>query len=320
MPQRNSTWRTTWDSIARRSLYRYTLPAVYNERLRKVLTGQSTDWLSKPIRTGVGQHYNLRLEGGSEEFRWSATAGYKDVEGAMKNSARRTFNGSITLMYTVKNLIFKNYTSYGVTRSTESNYGTFSDYVAQQPYNNPYDENGEVVQFFDASTVSETGGEFNPLYDAMLKSFEKSGYEELTNNFAIEWNILKGLTLRGQVGITTNNNHNDTFLSPKDSYFTVDPITSSIYSSDEGFLRRGSYEYGTGKSYNYNGSLNLSYSHVFADKHSLYAGLDYSINESESDKYFFYMEGFSNENMASIGNGRQFALDAVPTEAQTRDA
>lgn len=292
--------------------------AVYNERLRKVLSGQSTDWLSKPIRTGVGQHYNLRLEGGSEEFRWSATAGYKDVEGAMKNSARRTFNGSITLMYTVKNLIFKNYTSYGVTRSTESNYGTFSDYVAQQPYNNPYDENGEVVQFFDAFYGSETGGEFNPLYDAMLKSFEKSGYEELTNNFAIEWNILKGLTLRGQVGITTNNNHNDTFLSPKDSYFTVDPITSSIYSSDEGFLRRGSYEYGTGKSYNYNGSLNLSYSHVFADKHSLYAGLDYSINESESDKYFFYMEGFSNENMASIGNGRQFALDAVPTEAQTR--
>ena len=120
--------------------------AVYNERLRKVLTGQSTDWLSKPIRTGVGQHYNLRLEGGSEEFRWSATAGYKDVEGAMKNSARRTFNGSITLMYTVKNLIFKNYTSYGVTRSTESNYGTFSDYVAQQPYNNPYDENGEVYE------------------------------------------------------------------------------------------------------------------------------------------------------------------------------
>ena len=85
-----------------------TFQNIYNRRLRKVQQGVDTDWLSKPVRTGVGSHYNVRLEGGSEEFRWSATANYKDVEGAMKNSSRRTFNGSVTLMYTVKNFNFKN--------------------------------------------------------------------------------------------------------------------------------------------------------------------------------------------------------------------
>ena len=154
---------------------------VYNERLRRVLSGQSTDWLDKPVRTGVGQHYNLRLEGGSEEFRWSATANYKDTQGAMKNSSRRTFNGSITLMYKVKNFTFKNYSSYGMSRSRESNYGSFSDYVAQQPYNSPYDANGEMAEFFEGFYGSSRGrGEFNPLYDASLGSFDKSGYEELT--------------------------------------------------------------------------------------------------------------------------------------------
>ena len=106
---------------------------IYHERLHDVLSGVSTDWIDKPIRTGIGSHYNLRLEGGSDQFRWSATTNYKNVAGAMKNSYRRTFNGSITLMYTIKNLTFKNYTSYGTSRSQESNYGSFSDYVEQQP-------------------------------------------------------------------------------------------------------------------------------------------------------------------------------------------
>ena len=93
----------------------------YYKRLNSILSGVDTDWLSKPLRTGVGQHYNLRLEGGSEQFRWSATAAYKNVEGAMKGSYRNNFNASITLKYTVKIVIFKNYTTNGYKTSNESN-------------------------------------------------------------------------------------------------------------------------------------------------------------------------------------------------------
>lgn len=46
------------------------------------------------------------FEGGSEEFRWAASAGYKDIQGAMLGSERKTFNGSITLSYTYKDLFF----------------------------------------------------------------------------------------------------------------------------------------------------------------------------------------------------------------------
>ena len=292
---------------------------VYNERLRRVLSGQSTDWLDKPVRTGVGQHYNLRLEGGSEEFRWSATANYKDTQGAMKNSSRRTFNGSITLMYKVKNFTFKNYSSYGMSRSRESNYGSFSDYVAQQPYNSPYDANGEMAEFFEGFYGSSRGrGEFNPLYDASLGSFDKSGYEELTNNFSMEWNIIDGLTLRGQFGITSTNNHSDVFLSPKDSYFTSDEDTSPEYATDEGFFRRGSYDYGTGKDYSWSGNLTLSYTKIFQKKHQLYVGLDYSIRESRGYYYDFALEGISSDDMSFLGNARQYAENGVPSGTKSR--
>ena len=92
----------------------------YNKRHYDVLRGVDTDWLSKPLRTGVGQRYNLRVEGGSKEFRWAADAQWRDTEGAMKGSSRKIFNGGITLLYTFKNLTFRNYTSVGINNSKES--------------------------------------------------------------------------------------------------------------------------------------------------------------------------------------------------------
>lgn len=288
----------------------------YNERYQRVLSGMSTDWINKPIRTGVGSHYNLRIEGGSEEFRWSGTMNYKNVQGAMKNSSRRTFNGSITLMYSVKNLIFKNYLTYGMTRGKESNYGSFSDYVAQQPYNSPYDEDGNVVEYFESFYGASSGmGEFNPLYDAMLNTINKSGYEELTNNFSIEWNIFQGLTLRGQLGITSTWNHSDYFLPAEHSYFTIDNYDE--YSTAEGFFRRGRYEYGTGKAYSYSGDLTLSYSNTFKDKHQLYVGLNYSIAEDKAWNYSFTVEGFSNENMNFLGNALSYEQDGMPSGSKS---
>ena len=170
----------------------------YNKRVKAVLSGVDTDWLSKPLHTGVGTHYNLRLEGGSEQFRWSGALAYKNVVGAMKGSSRRNFNGSIVLMYMMDKLTFKNYTSYGMNRGRESRYGEFSTYAQQQPYDAPYDEKGNLVRYFDGFQYNNLDKQ-NPLYDASLNSFDKSGYQSLTNNFSIEWDIIEGLKLRGQL-------------------------------------------------------------------------------------------------------------------------
>ena len=59
---------------------------IYNERLLRVQSGQTTDWLSKPIRNAVGSHYNIRLQGSSEQYSCSDTDKYKDIEFAMKKN------------------------------------------------------------------------------------------------------------------------------------------------------------------------------------------------------------------------------------------
>lgn len=287
------------------------LREVYNQRLRTVLSGTDTDWLAKPVHTGIGQDYKARFEGGSEEFRWGVSLGWKDIEGAMKGSKRKTFNGGITLMYNLRNLVFRNYTAIGVNRSSESPYGDFSTYAAQQPYNAPYDSNGRLVRLFSDFSGSSTTQ--NPLYDASLNWFDKTGYTNITNNFSIDWNILPELRLRGQIGISTQNNDSDYFLPAEHSYFTED----SQYSSDEGFLRRGLYRYGTGRSTTYDAELTLSYNKTFVEKHQLYVGLNYSINQSDAYSYLFTAEGFSSDEITSIMNGRQYAQDGKPSGTKT---
>lgn len=286
------------------------LKEAYQKRLRDVLCGVNTDWLSKPVHTGVGQRYNLRLEGGSKEFRWSTDAQWNDIQGAMRGSDRKMFNGAITLLYKYRTLTFRNYTSVGINDSQESPYGSFSDYVTLEPYDSPYDENGKIRKFFDPF-FAWNAQKSNPLYNATLGSFDKSNYEELTNNFSVDWNILPELTLRGQLGISHTTTESKFFRSPDDTYYLSSD--NSEYRTGTGFLRRGFYRYGNGKTTTFNADVTLAYSKIFHEVHSVYAGLNWSMLTTNNDNFTSAYEGFASDDLPNIGNARQYAQDELPS-------
>lgn len=283
----------------------------YNERLQNVLNGVDIDWLHKPVRTGVGQNYNVRLDGGASAFRWAASLGYNDVQGAMKGSNRKNVNGDITLMYSVNNLIFRNYTSITSNHAKESKYGSFQDYVNMEPYDNPYDANGNLVKtFYDYAHSSSLIG--NPLYDASLNTINKSEYFTFINNFSVEWQILEGLRLRAKLGVTTTRNSSDYFLPAEHSYFT-----STEYQTASGQLHKGMYTYGTGNDNLLSADVTASYTRTFAEKHQLYVGVDYSISHENAYAYSFTAEGFSNADLSLISNASQYKLNSTPTGDRT---
>ena len=283
----------------------------YQKRLKDVLSGVDTDWLNKPLRTGIGQSYNLRLEGGREEFRWGTSLSWRDTQGAMKGSSRRVFNGDITLMYTYKDLIFRNYTNIGNTLSDNSPYGSFSTYVEMQPYYRPYDDDGRLIRYFPG--LHKTSNTIqNPLYDATLNTFNKSRTLGIINNFSIEWKILPELILRGQLGLSTTRLTSDIFYPAEHSMFN----TKANNSSNLEIIRKGRYTYGSGEGFSYDGRLTLSYSKVFADKHQLYTGFDYSITESKSKNYSFVAEGFSSQDLPFLSNALSYASGQAPTGSE----
>lgn len=289
--------------------------STYELRLKNVLEGVDTDWLHYPVRTGLTQRYNVRLEGGSEEFRWGTSVGYNDVAGVMKGSERSTFNGAVTLSYRFKNLIFQNQLNIGVNKGVESPYGTFSTWANMRPYERPYDEAGKLNKSFLGRYTNSGLPTANPLYDAGLNTRDDSRYTEIVNNLSMDWTILPELTARLRFGISKKNNESDYYLPPSHSAFDT-----STYQTDDGYFRKGQYTYGTGNAVNYEGSATISYSKTFNEKHSLYAGFDFSIQNTDSYAYRIIVEGFTNDSQNFFGNALQYQQSGIPygTESTSR--
>lgn len=281
---------------------------LYSSILKDVLEGVDTYWLSQPLRTGVGQTYNLRLEGGSEEFRWSGTMGYRETIGVMKNSYRKVLDGTLNLSYSLKNLLFQNQLSVSSTKSQESNYGTFSDYAKMNPYWKPYDEKGNPVKSYRGNPVEGTAETPNPLYDASLNQKNDSKETQIINNFSLEWTITSGLLLRAQIGISKT-------LGRKDKFYPAEHSKFKDY-SEEDYFRKGSYDYNIDERLVLDGNATLNYSHTFNKKHSLYVGLNYSINQSDYFGYGFSAEGFLDENFDFLGNAIAYAQNGKPAASE----
>jgi TonB-linked SusC/RagA family outer membrane protein len=273
----------------------------YNDNYEEVARGVDTDWLSQPLRVGVGQRYNLRIESGGNEFRWGVGLSYNNTAGAMKDSERNVFNGSITLAYSFKNVIFRNATSFDYSKGVESKYGSFSEYARMNPFWRPRDENGELIDRY-----LHVGNYYaNPLYNAQVNAFNYSKSNSITNNFAIDWKIIDALTFRGQLGLSKQFNTGDNFLPP-------DHVSFASYTEENAF-RKGSYTYNTGENMNVEANTTLSFSKTFADKHQLYAGLNASLNQKESFSFTFVGEGYASDKIRSFTNALQYAVGTKPS-------
>jgi len=304
---------TTKDAAANILLQQY-----YNKVLAEVAKGVNTDWLAKPLRTGLDQTHNLKLEGGDRIFQYALTAQYKDVQGVMKGSGRSTFNGGIDLAYRHKKLLFRNYLSVGNTTTAESPFGSFSKYAELNPYWKPYDENGKLMRFFspyEQNFLMQTGdvrfnGPYpNPMYDATLNTYNTTETTSIINNFSIEWKPLEELFFRGSAAITNDITNSDNFKPAKHSDFAG--------YSDADLFRKGSYAYSSGKTFNYAISLSANYSKLIAEKHSLFAGVNFDVTQNKGYSYNILAEGFPDESIDFLGMAFQYQNNSGPTGSES---
>lgn len=289
---------------------------MYNRRKNDVERGVNTYWIKYPVRTGVGSRHALRIEGGEETFRYAGAISYNNVAGAMKGSKRNTFNGNMHFIYNLKNLIFQNDLQIVSSKSKNSPYGNFADYTRINSYYKPYDDNGNLVKYLENYTLYQTDSKYlplsytrqtvyNPLYDALQPSKDESEYQQIVNNFSIEWHILpKELFVRGRFNVTTEKNRKDTYISAKHSMFDQ-------YSAAD-FDRKGKYTYNTGNKSTYEGDITLNYSKTFNAVHQIYAGLGYNIAESKYEDYATVGEGITVINMDFLGMASKYEKEGRP--------
>lgn len=284
---------------------RQRLEEIYNRKYAEVERGVDTDWLSKPLRTGVGQRHDLQVAGGVETFRYKASLSYNDVKGVMKESGRQTFNGSLIISYDLDRVKFSNNLTIGLNKAENSPYGQFSEYARLNPYDKPYDDNGKINYYLENQDWPRKVSIPNPMYNATLNTFNTSEYTRISNNFSLEWEIIKReLTFRTRFGITKQLNNSDIFLPAKHTQFAE-------YTEDN-LLRRGSYKYGSGKALSYDIDFTLQYNKTLNEKHTLYGGVNLNFRQNKFYNYELEVEGFANENMDFLALALQYAKEQMP--------
>ena len=192
----------------------------YSKKYAQIRKGVDTNWLVLPLRNSFDHKHSVYVEGGTQNLRYGVDASYNGTKGVMKGSSRDRYSVGFSLDYRMKSLQVKNTVSFTHTKSTESPYGSFSDYTSMQPYDTPY-EDGILVEQLAFSKTDRNSAANNPLYEATLANYDWNAYDEITNNLSLNWYLTDYWTVRGQFSVTRKYANSEKFIDPLSSKTSV---------------------------------------------------------------------------------------------------
>ncbi|MCB6973180.1 MULTISPECIES: SusC/RagA family TonB-linked outer membrane protein [Butyricimonas] len=282
----------------------YTLLSEYEAKLSNIIRGVNTDWLSQPLQNEFNHKHSLAIQGGSENMRFNVDLNYDNQNGVMKGSFRERLGAGFYLDYRIGGMQLKNQIAYMVTKSENSPYGNFNDYTKKLPYDELKDADGNYVEQTRLWHGGMSGTK-NPLYEAkMLKSFDKSKIQDLTNNLSLNWYITKSLYFKGQVAVT---------LTDTETKIFKDPLSSSFYNVDDD--KKGSLNLSKRKLVKWNTNFVLNYVQAIK-KHNMNFSLGLNTNTESTNSSVEKYLGFPSGEL----NTPAFAenVDDVPTYSDNK--
>jgi len=281
------------------------LDQLYYQNLQAVKSGVDTDWLSQPVENAFSHKHSLFMEGGDDVIRYALEANYNDEDGVMKESGRNRYSIGSMLSYRYKDITFKNHLTVTQVVAPNSPYGDFSEYTRLNPYYRLKDDNGRYMQTLQTNDNRWSPKQYSRLYDAnYLENIDESKYTNVTNNFSVDWTLLEGLRLKGNVSFQIQNNKTNKFKSPESIEF--------INTAEEDFNLRGSYAVGDREMFLLDGNLVLSYFKQL-NKHFINAVVGGNIQEQRVDYESYTAQGFANDRLSHVSFGAQFAENTSPS-------
>lgn len=186
----------------------YRLDTEYNRLAQIVRSGVNTDWLSKPLRNGFSHNHSLSIDGGDDYARYNLGFRYSTDDGVMIGSKRDRLSLFFKFSYNKPGAFsVNNSTTLMSVDSEESPYGSFSDYVKQNPYEQPYAADGSLHK--KMSNLEE-----NPLYEAQAGNFNKSENLNILNTTTLQVWFSDAFRLNGDFSFTKDMSTSNNFRSP----------------------------------------------------------------------------------------------------------
>ena len=268
------------------------MDAEYYKRLAQVSSGIDTDWKTKPIRTGFSQTHSLSLSGRGGNIEYNVTGNFSDKNGVMKADGRRNMGLELYLAYRwQEKLILTLRASHQQTNVENSKYGSYTSWLQANPYDSPYDENGELRTLLSWDLP-------NPLYEASLGSFSSEETRTQDITLSARYNFKPNLYITAQGSLLTSKGTIDNYTSPLAYAFrdVTDP------------LQRGSYTLTNTDQDNWSLKVVGNWIHSFDDE-----GTILTVNVGAEAKKNKYSErtgvasGFLSDTLTDFGYGAAYS-------------
>lgn len=239
-----------------------------------------TDWQNELFRPAPVANYDLAMRGGNGAAKYAISLGYFDQQGVVINTDFKRLSGRINVDYAVSPK-FKIGNSLALSRSTRNriNEGwdansVLGNALRKLPFSTVYDANGAYV-------LVDGRNRPNPVAQAAETRFFTQD-SRLTGNLFGEYELIKGLSLRVNVGMD--------YITVKDDRFVPSTVAGGeTRPSSAGYLQDISW---------INENL-LSYNRTFG-KHSLSALVGYSQQESNYESLFASGSQGASNNLTTI--------------------
>lgn len=272
----------------------------YYEKLALVNSGVNTDWMSKPVRNSFSHSHSLSISGRGSGLDYNVNANYQDTEGVMKDDGRKRYGMNIYLSYTaVKDLIVTLRASHDQLNTNASKFGSFSNYLACNPYDSPYDEYGNL-----RSSLSYNID--NPLYEASLSSFNKSQTRTQQISLDLRYNILPTFFVTAQGSYSTSRGTSDAFTSPDSHEFETVAIK-----------QKGRYVLDNTSADQWAGKIVANYIHNFdKDGTMLTLNLGGEIKKNKSTASSLVGTGFLSDNQNDMAYATAYPNGGQPSGSE----
>lgn len=200
-------------------------PAMFSaEQIRDLRAHQGEDqnWMDQIFKTSLQQNYNISVQGGGEHTTYMVSAGYFNQEsnfiGPNYGTTRYNFRTNVVTEY--KRLKMTAQLAYtrsddksnidGNAIANSSRLPTYYYYKQKDPVTGHYLIN-DLLTDFSAMGLLTDGG------------YNKSDNDFVNGKLGLDFTILKGLTLRGALGLDLNAKHRYTKTNTVNFYMHNDP-------------------------------------------------------------------------------------------------
>ena len=277
------------------------LDLIRDRVVRMIQSGTNTDWLAKPLRTGVSHSHTVSADGGDKYVRYGLSLRYGNETGVMMQSARERLSGTFKLSYNKQGKFFASNT-LTVNRSTsqDPSYGSFSNFSKQNPYQSPYDANGELLAKLEHNLD-------NPLYEASLGSFNRAGSMDFLNTTTVQYWVDRNLRIDGDFSFTTRNNYSRSFKSP----------LSYTFRNETDLTKKGSMTENLGRGLSFLGKLMVSYNRTFFEKLYVTSMAGSSLESTTADNSSYTSLGFYSDVLGHPNFALGYGGSARPSGSES---